>query len=145
VHGTAPPDLSLIIKARPEGARYVFSLLQGYVEDFDKLSAKEKEEYGLDKDYKLEDGKHFNKYFHPGPQGYKIGMNKPLNDGQIKFIDDAKNDVPSMARDVVTFLAWAAEPNMETRKRTGVRVVLFLLIFAGLMYAVKRKVWADAH
>jgi cytochrome c1 len=122
----------------------VYSLLQGYV-DFDKLSDKEKAEYGLAKDYKLEDGKHFNKYFHPGEQGYKIGMVKPLNDDQVKFIDGSKNDVASMARDVVTFLAWAAEPKMEDRKRTGVRVLLFLLIFAGMMYAVKRKIWADAH
>jgi cytochrome c1 len=142
--GAAPPDLSLMTKARPDGARYVFSLLQGYVE-FDKMSDKEKAEYGLARDYKLEDGKHFNKYFHPGPQGYKIGMAKPLNDGQVNYIDGAKNDVASMARDVVTFLAWAAEPKMEDRKRTGVRVLLFLLIFAGLMYAVKRKIWADAH
>lgn len=145
LHGVAPPDLSLIIKARTDGPRYVFSLLQGY-EEFDKLTDKQKAEYQLAKDYKLEEGKqHFNKYFHPGEEGYKIAMMKPLNDGQITFIDGAKNDVPSMARDVVTFLAWAAEPNMEARKRTGVRVVLFLLIFAGLMYAVKRIVWADAH
>jgi cytochrome c1 len=142
--GAAPPDLSLIIKARPNGARYVFSLLQGYV-DFDKLSDKEKAELDLAKDYKLEEGKHFNKYFHPGPQGYKISMPKPLSDDQTKFADGSKNDVASMARDVVTFLAWAADPKMEDRKRTGVRVVLFLLIFAGMMYAVKRKVWADAH
>ncbi|MCW5747142.1 MAG: cytochrome c1 [Alphaproteobacteria bacterium] len=142
--GAAPPDLSLIIKARPNGPRYVFSLLQGYVE-FDKLSDKEKAEFGLAKDYKLEDGKHFNKYFHPGEQGYKINMAKPLNDDAVQFKDGSKTDVPSMARDVVTFLAWAADPKMEDRKRTGVRVVLFLLIFAGLMYAVKRKVWADAH
>jgi cytochrome c1 len=142
--GAAPPDLSLIIKARPNGARYVFSLLQGYVE-FDKLSEQEKAAFGLAKDYKLEDGKHFNKYFHPGEQGYKIGMAKPLNDGQISYIDGTKNDLPTMSRDVVTFLAWAADPKMEDRKRTGVRVLLFLLIFAGMMYAVKRKVWADAH
>ncbi|TWT15676.1 cytochrome c1 [Reyranella sp. CPCC 100927] len=143
--GAAPPDLSLIIKARPNGARYVFSLLQGYVEDVDKLPAPEKAALGLAKDYKLEDGKSFNKYFHPGEQGYKIGMAKPLNDGQITYVDGAKNDLASMSRDVVTFLAWAAEPKMEERKRTGVRVILFLLIFAGMMYAVKRKVWANAH
>lgn len=144
IHGTVPPDLSLIIKARPNGARYVFSLLQGY-EEFDKLTEQQKAAYGLDKDYKLEDGKHFNKYFHPGPQGYKIAMAPPLVDGAVEYVDGTKNDVATMSRDVVTFLAWAAEPNMETRKRTGVRVVLFLLILAGLMYAVKRKVWADAH
>jgi cytochrome c1 len=142
----SPPDLSLIIKARPDGARYVFSLLLGY-EDFDKLTDQQKKEYGLDKDYKLDGAQQFNKYFHPGPQGYKISMPQPLNDGdeRVTFVGDAKKDLPSLARDVVTFLAWAAEPHMETRKRTGVRVVLFLLIFAGLMYAVKRKVWADAH
>ena len=142
--GAAPPDLSVIVKARPKGAQYLFSLLQGYLE-FEKLTDKEKAEFGLAKDYKLEDGRHFNMYFHPGEQGYKIGMAKPLNDGQLTYVDGAKNDVPSMARDVVTFLAWAADPKMEDRKRTGVRVVLFLLIFAGMMYAVKRKVWADAH
>jgi cytochrome c1 len=142
--GAAPPDLSLIIKARPDGARYVFSLLQGYV-DFDSLTDQQKAEFGLAKDYKLEDGKHFNVYFHPGEQGYKIGMAKPLSDGQVNYVDGSKNDLPSMARDVVTFLAWASEPHMEARKRTGVRVVLFLLIFAGMMYAVKRKIWADAH
>ncbi len=142
--GAAPPDLSLIIKARPNGARYVFSLLQGYV-DFDSLTDQQKAEFGLAKDYKLEEGKHFNIYFQPGEQGYKIGMAKPLSDGQVNYVDGSKNDLPSMARDVVTFLAWASEPHMEARKRTGVRVVLFLLIFAGMMYAVKRKIWADAH
>jgi cytochrome c1 len=142
--GAAPPDLSLIIKARPDGPRYVFSLLQGYV-DFAKLSDKDKAELGLAKDYKVEENKHFNRYFHPGEQGYKISMPPPLADGQVTFIDGSKNDLPSMARDVVTFLAWASDPKMEDRKRTGVRVLLFLLIFAGMMYAVKRKVWADAH
>jgi cytochrome c1 len=142
--GAAPPDLSLIVKARPDGARYVYSLLQGY-EEFDKLAEKDKAALGLAKDYKLEDGKYFNKFFHPGAQGHKISMPKPLNDDQVKFQDGSKTDVASMSHDVVTFLAWAAEPRMEDRKRTGVRVVLFLLIFAGLMYAVKRKVWADAH
>ena len=48
-------------------------------------------------------------------------------------------------RDVVEFLAWASEPHLEDRNRTGVRVILFLLAMAGLMYAVKRQVWADKH
>ena len=34
---------------------------------------------------------------------------------------------------------------MEDRKSTGVRVILFLLAMAGLMYAEKRQVWADKH
>jgi ubiquinol-cytochrome c reductase cytochrome b/c1 subunit len=40
---------------------------------------------------------------------------------------------------------WAAEPHMEARKRLGLQVFVFLLIFAGLMYFTKKKVWADAH
>ncbi|MBL8674270.1 MAG: cytochrome c1 [Rhodospirillales bacterium] len=139
-NGAYPPDLSLVVKARPKGARYVFSLLQGY-DDLDKLSADDKKKLHIDEKFKLQSGMSFNKYF-PGMQ---IAMAKPINDGQVTFVDGAKNDVPSMARDVVTFLAWASEPKMEDRKRTGVRVAIFLLILTGLMYAVKRKVWADAH
>jgi cytochrome c1 len=106
-NGVVPPDLSLIIKARPDGARYVYSLLQGY-EDFDKLSEKDKAVLGLAKDYKLEDGKYFNKFFRPGAQGYKISMPMPLGDDQVAFEDGSRADVASMAHDVVTFLAWAA-------------------------------------
>ena len=42
-------------------------------------------------------------------------------------------------------MMWAAEPHMEERKQMGVRVVLFLIVFTAIMYAVKRKVWADVH
>jgi ubiquinol-cytochrome c reductase cytochrome c1 subunit len=50
-----------------------------------------------------------------------------------------------MSRDVVTFLTWAANPEMVPRKQIGWRVVLYLLLMTGLTYAVKRKVWADVH
>jgi ubiquinol-cytochrome c reductase cytochrome c1 subunit len=50
-----------------------------------------------------------------------------------------------MARDVSTFLAWAAEPELEQRRRMGIRIILFLVVLGGLTYAVKRKVWADVH
>jgi ubiquinol-cytochrome c reductase cytochrome c1 subunit len=34
---------------------------------------------------------------------------------------------------------------MEERKRMGIKVVLFLLVFTAVLFAVKRKVWADLH
>ena len=34
---------------------------------------------------------------------------------------------------------------MEERKRLGIKVLLFLLVFTGLMYALKRKIWSDLH
>ena len=50
-----------------------------------------------------------------------------------------------MASDVVTFLAWAAEPELEVRKQMGWKVLIFLVVFAVMLYAVKRRVWADLH
>jgi cytochrome c1 len=159
-NGAYPPDLSLLAKAReiePEGgvpvvrsfvskvhqtgADYIYGVLTGY-RDVSKLTAADKKALDLPENFKLPDGMNFNIHF----RGYQIAMPQPLNDGQINFADGAPNKVEDMARDVVTFLAWAAEPKMEERKRTGVKVVLFLLALAGLMYAVKRKVWAGvAH
>ncbi|MGE0423134.1 MAG: cytochrome c1 [Reyranellaceae bacterium] len=144
-NGAYPPDLSLIIKARPNGARYVYSLLQGY-EDYAKLTDAQKKDMGLAHDFKMQPNMNFNKFF----PGHQIAMAKPLNDGQLEYNEQAKkdgikNDLPQLAKDVVHFLAWASEPKMEERKKTGVKAILFMVILAGLFYAVKRKVWADVH
>jgi cytochrome c1 len=133
-NGKAPPDLSVIVKAREEGPDYIHGLLTGYV-PFDKLSPKQVKEFDVTKD------DNFNKYF----PGHKIGMPPPLNDDKVTYVDGTKATTDQEASDVVEFLAWASEPHMEDRKRTGVRVILFLLAMAGLMYAVKRSVWSDKH
>ena len=132
--GKAPPDLSVMIKAREDGANYVFSLLTGYV-DFAKLTPEQIKEFSVTKD------DNFNTYF----PGHKIAMPAPLADGKVTYVDGTKATLDQMSADLVEFLAWASEPHMEDRKRTGVRVILFLLAMAGLMYAVKRQVWADKH
>jgi ubiquinol-cytochrome c reductase cytochrome c1 subunit len=72
-------------------------------------------------------------------------MPPPLADDKVTYADGTKATLDQEASDVVEFLAWTAEPHMEDRKRTGVRVILFLLAMAGLMYAVKRQVWSDVH
>jgi len=141
--GAAPPDLSLITKAREGwhgtfnqlangigGPQYVYSLLTGYEEPPAAL-AKEAPE-----------GKYYNPYFQNGEW---ISMTPPLADGLVTFDDGAPNKVADMAKDVSAFLAWTAEPKMEERKQTGFQVLIYLLILAGLLYAVKRKIWADVH
>jgi cytochrome c1 len=133
-NGKAPPDLSVIIKARENGPDYVHALLTGYV-PFDKLTPEQIKEFAVTKD------DNFNKYL----PGHKIAMAPPLNDDKVTYVDGTKATTDQEASDVVEFLAWASEPHMEDRKRTGVRVILFLLAMAGLMYAVKRSVWADKH
>jgi cytochrome c1 len=132
--GKAPPDLSVIIKAREGGPNYVYGILTGYV-PYDKLTPEQIKEFNVQKD------DHFNTYF----PGHRIAMPPPLEDGRVNYVDGTKNTLQQEASDVVEFLAWASEPHLEARNRTGVRVILFLLAMAGLMYAVKRAVWADAH
>jgi cytochrome c1 len=132
--GPAPPDLSLIVKARPGGPDYIHGLLTGYV-PFDKLTPEQIKEFSVTKD------DNFNLYF----PGHRIAMPPPLSDDKVTYVDGTKATLEQMSTDVVEFLAWASEPHLEARNRTGIRVVLFLLALAGLMYAVKRQVWADKH
>jgi ubiquinol-cytochrome c reductase cytochrome c1 subunit len=132
--GKAPPDLSVIVKAREGGPNYVYGILTGYV-PYDKLKPEQLKEFNVKKD------DNFNLYF----PGHRIAMPPPLEDGKVNYVDGTKNTLQQEASDVVEFLAWASEPHLEDRNRTGVRVILFLLAMAGLMYAVKRAVWADAH
>jgi ubiquinol-cytochrome c reductase cytochrome b/c1 subunit len=144
--GAAPPDLSLIAKARSyergfpwfivdffsqfqeQGPNYVNALLQGY-EDAPPAGVT------------IPEGAYYNKYF----PGHAIKMPKPLSDGQVTFDDGSPATVKQYAHDVATFLMWTAEPHMEDRKRLGFQVFVFLILFAGLMYFTKKRVWAAAH
>jgi ubiquinol-cytochrome c reductase cytochrome b/c1 subunit len=126
-NGALPPDLSLMTKARKGGADYVYAILIGY-EDPPPGT-----ELGV--------GMYWNKYMY----GNKIAMANPLIEGAVAYEDGTPTTVDQYARDVTEFLAWAAEPEMEVRKQTGIKVILFLLVFAGIMYAVKRKIWSKVH
>lgn len=123
-NGAYPVDLSLIIKAREDGANYLYSLLTGY----------EDPPEGFD----LMDGLYYNKYF-PGNQ---IAMPPPLMSGQVEYIDGTEASVHQMAKDLVIFLQWAAEPEMEQRKSMGLKSILYLLVFTVLFYLSKRKIWS---
>jgi ubiquinol-cytochrome c reductase cytochrome c1 subunit len=125
--GAIPPDQSLILNARENGANYIYALLNGYSDP--------------PPGFKMSEGMYYNKYF-PGNQ---IHMPHPLNEDQVTYADGTKATVPQMAHDVVTFLAWTSNPELVQRKQMGVRIVLFLMMMTGLTYAVKRKVWADVH
>lgn len=124
-NGAYPPDLSVMVKARPDGANYLHALLTGYTDPPAGVT--------------LMDGMNYNTWF----PGHQIAMPNVLNDDQIEYADGTKATVDQMSRDVTTFLAWAAEPETEARRAMGVKVLIFLTILGGLVYAVKRKVWAD--
>lgn len=122
-NGAYPPDLSLIVKARGDGANYLFSLLTGYAE--------------APSDFKLMTGLYYNPYF-PGGQ---IAMPPPLTEDQVTYMDGTKISVEQMAHDVTVFLQWTAEPEMEHRKSMGLKVMIFLVFFTIFFYISKRTIW----
>ena len=127
-NGALPPDLSLIVKARKDGANYLYGLLTGYEEEAPE---------GVE----MMEGMYYNEYF----PGHQIAMAPPLAEGSVDYADGTEATLDQEAHDVVTFLAWAAQPELEERKRLGVKVLLFLIVLTGMLYAVKRKIWSDVH
>lgn len=147
--GKAPPDLSLMGKARTyergfplfvidmvsqyqeQAPDYIHALQVGYVDEPPEGFV----------------GLAYNKYF----PGNAIAMAKPLSDGQVEYPKDAEGrpvvpeTVDQYAKDVAAFLVWTADPHMEARKRLGMQVILFLIVLSGLMYFTKKKIWQRAH
>jgi cytochrome c1 len=72
-------------------------------------------------------------------------MAPPVADDAVEYADGTKATADQIATDVATFLAWAAEPELEERKRLGIKVLLFLIVLTAMMYALKRQIWSDQH
>jgi ubiquinol-cytochrome c reductase cytochrome c1 subunit len=139
--GALPPDLSLIVKARENGPRYIYSLLTGYKDAPAGLT--------------VTPGKYYNPYFAGDltaywsgdpkavPKGGFLGMPLQLTDNRVTYDDGTPATAQNEAKDVVAFLAWASEPHADQRKKTGFAVMIYLVLFAGLLYASYRKLWKD--
>jgi len=124
--GALPPDLSLMTKARHGGADYVYALLTGYVDPPEGVEIRE--------------GMNYNPYF----PGGAIGMARVLYDGLVEYEDsEVKATTSQMAKDVVTFLSWAAEPELDQRKQLGFQAVVILSALTALSIWVKRFKWAN--
>jgi len=126
-NGAVPPDLSLQVKAHLGGADYIHALLTGYEEP--------------PADVEVPEGSNYNPYF----RGKFIAMAQPLWEDGVEYTDGTPATIEQMSWDVTNFLHWASQPEMEERKKLGFKVVLFLIIFSALLYAAKRKMWADVH
>ena len=122
--GAYPPDMSVLAKARSGGVDYIYSILLGY----------EDPPIGVT----LEDGVHYNKYMY----GNNIKMAKPLSDNLIEYSDGTVASEEQMAKDVTTFLMWAAEPHLESRHAMGFKAIIYLIILTILVYFSMKKVWS---
>ncbi len=123
--GALPPDLSLMTKARDGGPDYVYNLLLGY----------ENPPAGVE----MAPGMHYNKFF----PGHQIAMDRQIEDGKVTYADGSPTTAAAIAKDVTAFLHWAAEPKLEQRHSTGLRVTLYAFIFAVLAYFAKRRMWKN--
>ena len=122
--GAYPPDMSVLVKARKGGADYIYSLLLGYEEPPEGIV--------------LDDGVYYNKYM----AGNKIKMSNPLSDGIVEYLDGTPATEDQMAKDVTSFLAWAAEPHLEARHKIGFRALIYLFIMTILVYFSMKKLWS---
>ncbi len=122
--GAYPPDMSVLVKARPGGANYIYSVLVGYEDPPPNIT--------------LDDGVYYNKYM----VGNKIKMSAPLSEGIVEYADGTTASVEQMAKDVTTFLSWAAEPELEQRHKTGIKVIIYLILLTVLVYLSMRKIWS---
>ena len=122
--GAYPPDLSLITKARKNGPDYIYSLLTGYEDPPVNLS--------------LSDGLYYNPY----KEGKIIAMAPPLYDAAIQYIDQTNPSLHQLSYDIVNFLNWAAEPELEKRKSLGLKVLLFLIVLTSLLYVTMKEIWS---
>jgi len=127
-NGALPPDQSVLVKAREGGADYVYSICAGFGET-------------PPAGFTVMSGKYYNPYF----DGWNISMPPPLQANSVTYSDGTKATVDQECKDVTSFLMWAAEPKLDERKHLGFEVILFLLLFSGLLYLTYRRVWRDAH
>ncbi len=141
-NGAAPPDFSLLAKARAvergfptflfdiftlyaeNGPDYIYSLLTGYKEPPEGVE--------------LSEGTHYNPYF---IAGQALAMANPLDDDLVDYDDGTPQTLDQYAKDVTAFMMWAAEPSLVERKSLGFRVIVFLLIFSVLLYLTKKQVF----
>jgi ubiquinol-cytochrome c reductase cytochrome b/c1 subunit len=144
-YGVSPPDMSTLAKARSYSRGFpwfIFDAVTQYQEQGpDYIAALITGFKDPPKGFNLPPNGHYNEYF----PGHNIAMPPPLQDGQVTYDDGSPQTVAQYSKDVAAFMMWAAEPHLDARKRIGFQVIIFLLVFAGLMYFTKKKVWSAVH
>jgi ubiquinol-cytochrome c reductase cytochrome c1 subunit len=123
--GAYPPDMSVLIKARSNGADYIYSLLQGYEDPPASIS--------------LDEGVYYNKYMY----GNKIRMASPLSEDIVEYADGTEASIEQMSKDITTFLMWTAEPHLESRHKMGFKAIVYLIILTILVYFSMKKIWSS--
>jgi len=126
-NGSYPPDLSVITKAKLNGPDYIYHLMLGYTEP--------------PEDFELGDGMYYNEW----KEGFQIAMSQPLDEGYVDYDDGTESTLPQLAEDITTFLVWSAEPELEERKKLGIKVLLFFIIAGIFVFILKNRLWREIN
>ena len=126
-NGAYPPDLSVITKAKKDGANYIYNLLLGYKDP--------------PADMEVGEGMYYNIYM----AGNQIAMPQPIYDESVDYADGTNNSAEQLAEDLVVFLTWAAEPELEVRKNLGIKVILFFIVLGFIIFLAKNHLWREVH
>jgi len=126
-NGAYPPDLSVITKAKKDGANYIYNLLLGYKDP--------------PADMEVGEGMYYNIYM----AGNQIAMPQPIYDESVDYADGTNNSAEQIAEDLVVFLTWAAEPELEVRKNLGIKVILFFIVLGFIIFLAKNHLWREVH
>ena len=126
-NGAYPPDLSVITKAKKDGANYIYNLLLGYKDP--------------PVDIEVGEGMYYNIYM----AGNQIAMPQPIYDESVDYADGTNNSAEQLAEDLVVFLTWAAEPELEVRKNLGIKVILFFIVLGFIIFLAKNHLWREVH
>ena len=126
-NGAYPPDLSVITKAKKDGANYIYNLLLGYKDP--------------PADMEVGEGMYYNIYM----AGNQIAMPQPIYDESVDYADGTNNSAEQLAEDLVVFLTWAAEPELEVRKNLGIKVILFFIVLGFIIFLAKNRLWREVH
>ena len=121
--GAYPLDLSLITNARKDGSNYLYSLLTGYEEE-------------APEGFEVTEGLYYNPY----KDGKLIAMPPPLYDAVIQYIDGSNPSLHQLGYDIVSFLNWVAEPELQKRKSLGLKVLFFLIVLTSLLYVTMKEI-----
>jgi len=135
--GANPPDLSLVARARASedgtGADWLYTYLRTFYRDDQRSTGWNNSVFanvGMPNVlWELQGQQALNHETH------KLELTAP---GQLSVTEYDKQ-----VGDLVGFLVWAGEPGAAYRKKIGLGVLAFLIVFLGVAYALKKEYWKD--
>lgn len=153
--GRAPPDLSLIARAR--GPDYIYQFLKTFYVDETRAGTTGVNNLALEgasMPHVLADLQGLQKMVFFLQMGEKCGEPNADSKSTVKCFEKFELATPGrlspheydeFVRDTVNFLDYVGEPVRAQRERLGIWVVAFLLVFTGFAWALKQEIWKDVR